>query len=335
MVVGFSKIIVFCLGRKLQVVYFLTTIALTYANHEAAQRNQVYSTLQQDDGGGYTRTQQDNDGGGYANLEQGGDYANLEQDYANLEQDYANLEQDYANLQQGDYANLEQGDYADTEQGDYADMEQGDYANLEQGDYADTEQGDYADTEQGDYADTEQNDYANLEQGDYADIEQGDYADAEQGDYADTEQGDYADTEQGDYADTEQQDGDSYAKLEDEFAGLEDDEDFPAVLQNDMEKVAKLQFLSRGKRQLEDGAETEQQDGGGPVSVSQISVLPSAQQGADDSKAMVQWNNGWRRNFRVICRAGYGIFGMQSVQNHHIGDRLFRFYCKRVRNTLL
>ena len=70
---------------------------MTHAYQEPAQRSQFgpgYTTLQQDDS--YPVKQQE-----FAELEQGSDYANLEQDYADQEQDYANQEQ-------GNYADMEQ-----------------------------------------------------------------------------------------------------------------------------------------------------------------------------------------------------------------------------------
>ena len=52
----------------------------------------------------------------------------------------------------------------------------------------------------------------------------------------------------------------------------------------------------------------------------------------EDTKTVtVQWNNKLHTTLRVTCSAGYGLYRIQSVFISRAKDRLFRFYCKRVR----
>ena len=132
-------------------------------------------------------------------------------------------------------------------------------------------------------------------------------------------------------ADLQQEDDTSDAGLENLIADLQredDDEVFEkkleALIQQGSEEDG-LAFAEDG----DDGLVFATQDGDdGMVFTAQ----DGGKEGGEDSTAVAQWNNRWDGPLRVICPAGYGLYRVYSVHNNHREDRLFRWYCKRVRS---
>ena len=149
---------------------------------------------------------------------------------------------------------------------------------------------------------------------------------------AQQDNGDVPGTQQDDYdVQLQQEDDTSDAGLESLIADLQredDDEVFEkkleALIQQGSEEDG-LAFAEDG----DDGLVFATQDGDdGMVFTAQ----DGGKEGGEDSTAVAQWNNRWDGPLRVICPAGYGLYRVYSVHNNHREDRLFRWYCKRVRS---
>ena len=131
--------------------------------------------------------------------------------------------------------------------------------------------------------------------------------------------------------DFQQEDDNSDAGLESLIADLQredDDEVFEkkleALIQQGSEEDG-LAFAEDG----DDGLVFETQDGDDGMA---FTAQDGGKEGGEDSTAVAQWNNRWDGPLRVICPAGYGLYRVYSVHNNHREDRLFRWYCKRVRS---
>ena len=189
------------------------------------------------------------------------------------------------------------------------------------------------------FADLAQEDFPNLQQDDDVPMEQDDYAafqdaynflemqqDGEEGELQQDDEGEME--QEGDDDDLQdlaflqrsieddrmafanQDDGDMVREKELEALLQQDDEDEGMVFATQDDKDTNQPSLDREELVLaeQDGDEEE---GGGT--------------------AVAQWNNRWNGPLRVVCPAGQGLYRIYSIHDNGREDRLFRWYCKRVR----
>ena len=197
------------------------------------------------------------------------------------------------------------------------------------------------------FADLAQEDFPNLQQDDDVQMEQDDYPTIQDvynflemqqdGEEGELQQDDKGEMEQGDDDDDENL-AFLQRSIEDEIFEMDDRMAFANQDDGDMVHEKELE----GLLQQDDEDEgmvfaTQDDEDTNQPSLDREELVLAAQDGDEEEgggTAVAQWNNRWDGPLRVVCPAGQGLYRVYSIHNNGRQDRLFRWYCKRVRQLI-